>query len=113
MVDDVSLWLALSIEATRVTLLVTGVGAIPDMMLADLGLPNIWLNHKFSKMSRKHSLIMQCALYKHASIHQVVLEALHIGSISSEEYNKIATKVEQYNIMKRELQHKKRSEDAD
>lgn len=103
----------IGLEAGGISMIATGVGTIPGIVLSALGASAFLVDlacaaviRKCTKKAMKHAEIMRCANDKLQSIHKYVSEALRDGTISAEEYNRIVDEVSQYQHTKDNIRAK-------
>jgi hypothetical protein len=106
----------LGMETAGITLIATGVGALPGIVLSALGAGAFVIDLAFAAIIRrcatkmaKHAAVMQVANTKLNSIHQLVSKAMIDSQISDEEFTLILNEVERYQTLKEEIRSKARS----
>jgi hypothetical protein len=108
-----SAFVGLSLEVGGLTLLTTGIGALPGIVLSGIGAGAFAIDlacgqiiRKLSRKLEKHCAIQQTAHVKLNSINKLVSTALVDCSISDVEFRLISDEVEKYDQLKESIRSK-------
>jgi hypothetical protein len=110
----------LGLEVAGLSLLATGVGSLPGIVLSGIGAGAFgvdllcgMVNRKLSRKIFKHHTIEQTARTKLNTIHKHVSLALSDGLVSDPEYRLIVDEVEAYDLLKEAIRSKSNAPNDD